>query len=78
MRNWVEADTVSRLEQIVGLNRLLTRLEDLVPYSFDATPVFNELPQAVVFTRTVDEVVAVLKLANETATPVVTRGSGQD
>ena len=46
--------TVSRLEQIVGLNRLLTQFEDLVPYSFDATPVLNQLPQAVVFTRTVE------------------------
>ncbi len=68
--------TVSRLEQIVGVNRLLTQLEDLVSYSFDATPVLNQLPQAVVFTRTVDEVVAILKIANETKTPIVTRGSG--
>src|ERR1700730_11637535 len=68
--------TASRLEEIVGLNRLLTQLEDLVPYSFDATPALNQLPQAVVFTRTVDEVVAVLKLANETKTPIVVRGSG--
>jgi glycolate oxidase len=66
----------SRLEEIVGPNRLLTQLEDLVPYSFDATPVLNQLPQAVVFTRTVEEVIALLKLANETKTPVVTRGSG--
>jgi glycolate oxidase len=57
------------LEEIVGLNRLLTQLEDLVPYSFEATPALNQLPQAVVFTRTVDEVVAVLKLANETKIP---------
>ncbi len=69
-------NTVSRLEQIVGRSRLLTQLEDLLPYSFDATPVLNQLPQAVVFTRTADEVVAVLKLANETKTPIVTRGSG--
>ncbi|MEY2607070.1 MAG: glycolate oxidase [Verrucomicrobiota bacterium] len=68
--------TVSRLEQIVGPNRLLTQPEDLVPYSFDATPVLNQLPQAVVFTKTVDEVIAVLKLASETKTPIVTRGSG--
>ena len=40
--------TVSRLEQIVGPNRLLTEPEDPVPYSFDATPVLNQLPQAVV------------------------------
>jgi glycolate dehydrogenase FAD-linked subunit len=67
---------VSRLEHIVGPNRVLTQLEDLVPYSFDATPALNQLPHAVVFTRTVDEIIAVLKLATETKTPVVTRGSG--
>jgi glycolate oxidase len=68
--------TISRLEQMVGPNRLLTQPEDLIPYSFDATPVLNQLPLAVVFTEAVEEVIAVLKLANEIKTPIVTRGSG--
>jgi hypothetical protein len=76
MTGRVKTDIVSRLEQIVGLNRLLTKLEDPLPYSFDATPVLNQLPQAVAFTKTVEEVIAVLKLAHQTKTPVVTRGSG--
>ena len=69
--------TISRLEQMVGPNRLLTQPEDLIPSSFDATPVLNQLPLAVVFTKTVEEVIAVLKLANEIKTPIVTRGSGR-
>lgn len=64
------------LKGIVGATNVLTRREDLIPYSFDGTAALKQLPACVAFVSSTDEVAAVLKLANKTKTPVVTRGSG--
>ena len=67
---------LSRLRELVGADAVLTSREDLIPYSFDGTAALQQMPGAVVFARTTADVVAILKLANETRTAVVTRGSG--
>ena len=71
------SDTIlTDLRRIVGADNVLTTLEDLIPYSFDATAALQQMPGCVVFTTTTEQVAGVLKLANGTKTPVVTRGSG--
>jgi glycolate oxidase len=65
-----------RLRAIVGAENVLTSKEDLIPYSFDGTAALQQMPGCVVFARSRDHVRAVLLLANETGTAVVTRGSG--
>ena len=65
-----------KLQSIVGSDNVLTAREDLIPYSFDGTAAMKEMPGCVVFALSTDEISAVLKLANDTGTPVVTRGSG--
>lgn len=71
------AETIlRRVREIVGRDHVLTAREDLIPYSFDGTAALQSLPDAVAFARTTAEVAAVLRFANETGTPVVTRGSG--
>jgi glycolate oxidase len=70
------SSTHSQLQSAVGPNNVLTKTEDLIPYSFDGTAALQEMPGCVVMARDVKEVCAVLKLANDTKTPVVTRGSG--
>lgn len=55
---------------------VLTEKEDILPYAFDATAALFELPQAVVFPTSVEEVALVLKWAARRKTPIVTRGSG--
>lgn len=65
-----------QLQNIVGRENVLTAKEDLIPYSFDGTAAMQQMPGCVVFAATTSEVSAVLKLANETKTSVVTRGSG--
>ncbi len=65
-----------RLEQIVGAKNILTAAEDVIPYSFDGTAALQEMPGCVVFALSASHVSEVLKLANETGTSVVTRGSG--
>lgn len=67
---------LDRLRQRLGAAQVLTAPEDLIPYSFDGTAALRQRPGAVVFPRTTEEVAAVLKLAQETRTPVVPRGSG--
>ena len=64
------------LARIVGAENVLTQREDLIPYSFDGTAALRQMPGCVVFPRTHDHVVAILKLANQTKIAVVTRGSG--
>lgn len=67
---------LERLRSIVGPDQVLTAREDLIPYSFDGTAALREMPGVVVLARSTADVVAVLRLAGETQTPVVTRGSG--
>src|SRR5882672_6808725 len=67
---------ITQLGRIVGEKNVLTAKEDLIPYSFDGTAALQEMPGCVVFTASTSEVAEVLKLANQTRTAVVTRGSG--
>src|ERR1700752_5145136 len=67
---------LSSLRRLVGRENVLTDPEDLIPYSFDGTAALQQMPGCVVFALSTEHIVAVLKLANETKTAVVTRGSG--
>ena len=72
----LDQSTLNKLRDIGGAENVLTAKEDLIPYAFDGTAVLKESPGCVVFTTGTEHVSAVLKLANDTGTPVVTRGSG--
>ena len=52
------------------------RPEELIPYSFDGTATLQQLPAAVVFPQSTDQVSGVLREASRKKIPVVTRGSG--
>mgnify|MGYP002622568136 FL=1 len=69
-------NTLHELRLIVGKENVLTAKEDLIPYSFDGTAALQQMPGCVAFVRSSREVSQILKLANSTGTPVVTRGSG--
>jgi glycolate oxidase len=70
------SNLVSELKQILGPGNVLTEKEDLIPYSFDGTAALQQMPGVVTFASSAEEVTGVLRLANQTGTPVVTRGSG--
>jgi glycolate oxidase len=72
----LKSHIVERLRSIAGQKNVLTEQEDLIPYSFDGTAALRQMPGCVVFPGNTGEVSAILKLANETQTAVVTRGSG--
>jgi glycolate oxidase len=67
---------LTQLTDLLGKENVLTEQEDLIPYSFDGTATFRQLPLAVAFPRTTEQVSACVKLACETNTPIITRGSG--
>jgi glycolate oxidase len=64
------------LRQVVSAENVLTAPEDLIPYSFDGTAALQQMPGCVVFSKTTGQIAEVLKLANQSKTAVVTRGSG--
>jgi glycolate oxidase len=64
------------LQRLLGAENVLTAKEDLIPYSFDGTAALKQLPEAVIFPRTTNEVSSVLRMSNASRTPVVTRGAG--
>jgi glycolate oxidase len=64
------------LKAIVGTNWCLDSPADLMAYSYDATPLYQHVPDAVVVPGTVEEVAAVMKVASENRIPIVPRGSG--
>ncbi len=72
----VTQSNLNKLRDIVGAEDVLTAREDLSPYAFDGTATMKEMPGSVVFAVSTEQISAVLKLANDTETPVVTRGSG--
>ena len=72
----LDQSSLNKLRDIVGAENVLTAKEDLIPYAFDGTAAMKEMPGCVVFAVSTEQVSGVLKLANDTETPVVTRGSG--
>jgi len=72
----MESYLVDNLSQRCPNLEVLTAKEDLIPYSFDGTATYKEMPGCVVFPRITDDVVAVVKFAAEYRVPIVTRGSG--
>jgi glycolate oxidase len=72
----LKKQVLKALAEVVGTANVLTEREDLIPYSFDGTAALKQLPGCVVFVHSSEEIAELLKLANQTKTPVVTRGSG--
>jgi len=66
---------IQLLKQVIPSKQVLTDLSDRYSYSFDAS--FGEhLPEAVVQAKSNEEVMEVLKIANEYRIPVYPRGQG--
>jgi len=63
------------LREIVGAPHFQDSLEDRISYSYDAT-LYEALPGAVVYPGSVEEIAAILRLANEERFAVTPRGAG--
>lgn len=65
-----------RLIQIVGAENYDDTKAGRLVYSYDATPQFQSLPDAVIAPRNTQEVAEIAKICNEYRIPIVPRGSG--
>jgi D-lactate dehydrogenase len=63
------------LEQLLGADRVLHRVSDLVAYASDASP-YRLFPRAVVEARDADDVAKVLRFGREREIPVTFRAGG--
>jgi len=66
----------TELAAIAGKEWFLDRPEDLLAYSYDATPLHQALPDGVVLPESTGQVQAILRLASREGIKVIPRGSG--
>ncbi len=71
-----QGDTQKLLFSIFPKESVLTEPEDLIPYSFDGTAAIQQMPAAVVFAKSSDEISRLLQIANRENLPIIARGSG--
>jgi D-lactate dehydrogenase len=71
----VEAGLRRDLEGLLGADRVLHRVTDLVAYASDASP-YRRFPRAVVEARDADDVAKVLRFGRERGIPVTFRAGG--
>ncbi|NWN94557.1 MAG: glycolate oxidase subunit GlcD [Bacillus sp. (in: Bacteria)] len=74
----IESGAKEKLIQVVGRENYDDTQAGRLVYSYDASPQFQAMPDAVVAPRNKAEVQAVVKLCNEYRIPVVPRGSGSN
>lgn len=72
----MESCLLAKLQHRCPELEILTAKEDLIPYAFDGTATYKQMPGCVVFPRSVEDIVSVLQFASEYRVPIVTRGSG--
>jgi len=72
----IKENVLNKIKSIVGKENFSDSQEHRIVYSYDATPVYHQLPDAIVFPQSVDHIIELMKLANEEKFAVIPRGSG--
>jgi len=72
----IASGIIQRLRRIVGKENVLTSKESMVAYSYDATNMWQHLPDVVVLPTSAAQIGDILKLANDNEIPVTPRGGG--
>ena len=75
MVSMIDSSVVERIAAVVGSRGYLNRAEDLALYEYDGG-IDKHAPDLVVFPRTTDEVVRVVRIARDAGVPIVGRGAG--
>ena len=66
----------AKIKNIVGNDSYFDSDEDRLCYSYDGTPLYHQLPDAVVFPKDDDQISQIVKLANSAGFNIVPRGAG--
>jgi len=72
----VNSTVKEKIKKIVGTTNFLDSPEDKLCYSFDGTPIFQQLPEAIIFPENEEQISEVVKLANQEKFNIVPRGAG--
>jgi glycolate oxidase len=67
---------IKQLSDLLGKGNVLHEKEDLLTFSYDATPETRLLPDVVVFPTASEHIVKIVNFAREESLPIVPRGSG--
>src|SRR5580692_9148235 len=70
----LDADLLARFAAIVGARNAITEPAEIAPYISEERGLYHGASPLVLRPGTVDEVAAILRLANETRTPIVPQG----
>ncbi|PTM57714.1 FAD-binding oxidoreductase [Desmospora activa] len=74
----LKSEMKAELVAVLGDAHVRDDTESRVSYSYDATPLYQSMPDGVVFPSTTQEVQSVLRIASKYNTPVIGRGSGSN
>jgi len=72
----INQTVLRQLKSIVGSSNYFDNPEDKIAYSYDGTPMLNQLPEAIIRPQSPNQIAAVLQLANDARFALVPRGSG--
>ncbi|CAN7499145.1 glycolate oxidase subunit GlcD [Rossellomorea sp. LjRoot5] len=72
----ITPDIKNQFVSIVGEDHYRDTPAEKLVYSYDATPNYQSMPDAVIVPRSTGEVAAIVKICNEHGIPIVPRGSG--
>ncbi|MBU4620767.1 glycolate oxidase subunit GlcD [Bacillus sp. GG161] len=72
----LDSEFLNQLKEIVGAPNVQDSKADCLAYSYDATPNFQQMPDAIVRPHTAEEVQQIVKLCASYKVPIVPRGSG--
>jgi glycolate oxidase len=73
----VGQDALRKLIQALGVENVLIKREDLLCYAYDATPLIKKsVPDVILTPCGRDDVVSIVKIANEHMVPIYPRGAG--
>src|SRR5271170_2613024 len=71
----IAVNALRQIDKLLGPRGYLDRSEDLTLYEYDGS-IDKARPEMVVFPRTTEDVVAIVKITREHGVPIVGRGAG--
>lgn len=73
----IHESAIRELDKLLG-DRLSIDTQTLVVHSYDATPMYQAIPDAVVYPLTTSDVQGIVRIASKYKIPIITRGSGSN
>ncbi len=72
----IKENVLKKIKSIVGADNFSVSEEHRIVYSYDATPVYYQMPNAVVFPESSEQISELVRLANEEKFALIPRGAG--